>query len=368
MFGLRGSTLTYTAKTIFTIITLFVALALSGAGCEDAPVARLTNAKSALEAAANAGALRYAELTYRNAEDLLQSGWMEMAHQNGRLAPFRDYQKADSLLRLAFATAVKASTIAHDSIGSLQEVSGSELASMKSELAEWLEAVNGSLAAFDVKDYWDRADLNVSIAEGLIAKGEYEEARVSMAKARALLQSLGKALEYHADDEAKKIGVWRRWVQETLDRSRSGGSYALIVVKSSHKAYVVKDGKIVRNFNCELGYNSHRQKLFAGDAATPEGEYTVTSARHRGSKYYKALLLNYPNDVDKKRFAENKAKGIISKRARIGDWIEIHGEGGKNKDWTQGCVALTNADMDQIMRYVTEGTPVTIVRKSDQWP
>jgi L,D-peptidoglycan transpeptidase YkuD (ErfK/YbiS/YcfS/YnhG family) len=213
-----------------------------------------------------------------------------------------------------------------------------------------------------------RADLDIQIAEGLIDKGEYDDGRISMAKARNFLTRLGKILEAHADDEAKKIGIWRRWVQQTLDQSRTSNGYAVIVDKAAHRTYLIKGGRLIHTYDCELGYNSSRQILFAGDAATPEGMYEVTSARQRGSKYYKALLINYPNAADRKRFAENKAKGIISKRARIGDWIEIHGEGGKNKDWTQGCVALTNKDMDHIMQYVSVGTQVTIVRKSDQWP
>ncbi len=365
---MRESTLTFTPKTICAVFVMFTGLALSGAGCEDAPVARLQNAKDALAHAADAGALRYAEPTYRNAEQCLQTGWMELARQNGHLAPLRDYQLADSLLKMATSLALQAEDKTRDSISTMQSMSGNELKEMKTELAEWLDALNGSLAGFNVKDYWLRADMNIQIAEGLISKGEYEESRVNMAKARTFLTQLGKVLEAHADDEAKKLGVWRRWVQQTLDQSRSANGYAVIVDKAAHRTYLVKGGRLLHTYGCELGYNSSRQKLFAGDAATPEGMYEVTSARHRGSKYYKALLLNFPNAADRKRFAENKSKGIISRRARIGDWIEIHGEGGKSKDWTQGCVALTNKDMDHIMQYVTVGTPVTIVRKSDQWP
>jgi hypothetical protein len=349
-------------------LLLFAVLALSGAGCEDAPVARLQNAKDALAHAETAGALRYAELTYRNAEECLQNGWMELARENGHLAPFRDYHKADSLLRMAVSLAQLAESKTVDSISTVQTLAGNELQDMKGELAEWLEALNGSLAGFNVKDYWMRAEMNIQIAEGLISKGEFEDSRVSMAKARNFLTRLGKILEAHADDENKKLGIWRRWVSQTLDQSRANNGYAVIVDKVAHKTYLVKGGRLIHSYECELGYNSSRQKLFAGDAATPEGMYEVTSARHRGSKYYKALLINYPNAADRKRFAENKSKGIISARARIGDWIEIHGEGGKSKDWTQGCVALTNRDMDHIMQYVTVGTPVTIVRKSDQWP
>jgi len=48
--------------------------------------------------------------------------------------------------------------------------------------------------------------------------------------------------------------------------------------------------------------------------------------------------------------------------------IEIHGEGGKNRDWTDGCIAMTNEDIDHLMQYSSVGMPVTIVRRSDLWP
>jgi murein L,D-transpeptidase YafK len=175
-------------------------------------------------------------------------------------------------------------------------------------------------------------------------------------------------LAEYSDDEAQRMDLWRGWVEQTLAESRKQGTYALIVDKSAHKTYLAKSGRLVHTYDCELGYNSAHNKMFAGDGATPEGKYRVTQVKPRGSKYYKALLLSYPNQSDQKRFGENKKKGIISAQAHIGGFIEIHGEGGKNQDWTEGCVALTNRDMDHLMQYVRAGTRVTIVRRSDQWP
>jgi murein L,D-transpeptidase YafK len=79
------------------------------------------------------------------------------------------------------------------------------------------------------------------------------------------------------------------------------------------------------------------------------------------TKYYKALLLNYPNDEDTARFNAEIANGSLPPSAKIGGLIEIHGEGGRGIDWTEGCVALTNREMDLVYRYVKVGTPVTIV-------
>jgi murein L,D-transpeptidase YafK len=96
--------------------------------------------------------------------------------------------------------------------------------------------------------------------------------------------------------------------------------------------------------------------------ATPEGMYKVTR-KLEGSKtkYYKALLLDYPNEEDKARFREEIENGSLPRNAKIGGLIEIHGDGGKGIDWTEGCVALTNKEMDIVYRLAKVGTPVTIV-------
>jgi murein L,D-transpeptidase YafK len=115
-------------------------------------------------------------------------------------------------------------------------------------------------------------------------------------------------------------------------------------------------------FEAELGANGLRQKEHAGDRATPEGLYRVVRMKEgKATKYYKALLVDYPNDSDRARFAAMKRQGRIPRRAGIGGMIEIHGEGGQGNDWTDGCVALTNKNMDTLFARVTLGTPVAIV-------
>jgi murein L,D-transpeptidase YafK len=79
------------------------------------------------------------------------------------------------------------------------------------------------------------------------------------------------------------------------------------------------------------------------------------------TRYYKALLINYPNEQDVIEFKNSVKKGILSKRAKSGGLIEIHGDGGKGFDWTNGCVALTNSDMDRIYDIASIGMPVNIV-------
>jgi murein L,D-transpeptidase YafK len=96
--------------------------------------------------------------------------------------------------------------------------------------------------------------------------------------------------------------------------------------------------------------------------ATPEGMYKITQ-KFDGSKtkYYKALLLDYPNEEDKEKFRSEIQHGSLPASAKIGGLIEIHGNGGKGIDWTEGCIALTDTEMDVIFKIAKVGTPVTII-------
>ena len=111
-----------------------------------------------------------------------------------------------------------------------------------------------------------------------------------------------------------------------------------------------------------MGSNGLGFKAQAGDRATPEGHYRIVARKDQGqSRYHKALLLDYPNEVDRRRLAAAKRQGLVSMKARLGGLIEIHGEGGRGEDWTNGCVAVTNANMDVLFGLVKVGTPVTII-------
>jgi len=353
-------------KKISFVITL--GLFLTVCGCRQPPAELLQRAQAALDSAAQAEAVRYSEPIYRRAETTLKCGWMEMARQNGRFGPFRDYALADSLLFTAFTLADSAAKQAQDAVHLLKTRAQTEFSLLQEELGNWREALDGSLSLYTAEHYWTKADLGLKMSESLIRQEEYQEALEATSHSREALHRVGELLAEYANDEVKSIVSWQRWVQETIAESRNSGGHAIIVNKTAHKAYLLRDGNIIHTYDCELGYNSARQKLFAGDGATPEGRYRVTSVRHNGSKYHKALMLDYPNTTDNRRFAENKRRGIISRNTRIGRNIEIHGGGGRGQDWTDGCVALTDEDMNHLIRFVTIGTPVTIVRRSDHWP
>lgn len=168
--------------------------------------------------------------------------------------------------------------------------------------------------------------------------------------------------------DSKLIEKWVSWKKRAIEESKNVGS-AIVVNKEKHILELYRKGSILRTFHSELGANSTSQKLYAGDRATPEGYYHITAKKGKGqSKYYMALLINYPNNEDKQRFYTLKSKKELGARSSIGGLIEIHGGGGKGFDWTDGCVAVTDSEMEYIFKQVSVGTPVAIIGSDGKGP
>ncbi|HEX4823543.1 MAG TPA: L,D-transpeptidase [Candidatus Polarisedimenticolaceae bacterium] len=199
-------------------------------------------------------------------------------------------------------------------------------------------------------------------AQIMYDRGDYVQAASKAgeagAQSRVVSQNAVQAAARYADPSL--VGRWRRMIDETVGWSRSTGNPALVVLKENHRVDLYDNGRVVRSYQADIGYRSINDKQRSGDAATPEGRYKVT-AKKSASHFYRALAINYPNDDDRAEFDRLKRAGVIPRGASPGGLIEIHGEGGRNKDWTNGCVALSNKDIDDLFPRVGVGTPVTIV-------
>lgn len=174
---------------------------------------------------------------------------------------------------------------------------------------------------------------------------------------------LNKSYQYfknHLEQYFGNYNEWKRTVDETINKSRSTKSTAVVVDKFARKCYLYQAGKLKHQFTVELGPNWIGDKNYKGDKKTPEGLYRVTAVKNsKQTKFYKALLINYPNVEDQIRFKANKNN--LPRFAKIGNLIEIHGNGGKQGDWTDGCIALVDSDIDTLFRYASVNMPVAIV-------
>ena len=134
-----------------------------------------------------------------------------------------------------------------------------------------------------------------------------------------------------------------------------GPSVTLIEVhKADRKMFLMHDGKVLKSYDIQLGGNPIGPKQFEGDSKTPEGAYLI-SHRNPNSTYHLSLGVSYPNAA---QIAFAKAAG-----EEPGGDIFIHGQPGWTKvqgDWTVGCIAVTDKQIEQIYAMVNPGTPINI--------
>jgi lipoprotein-anchoring transpeptidase ErfK/SrfK len=207
-------------------------------------------------------------------------------------------------------------------------------------------------------------DLLLKQARAFYEQGRYDRSlhasnRAShhLAAESALLQrELGR---YASPD---RIAQWRRMARETIEWSKTHKASAIVVSKAERSLTLYRGGHKVLSYPVRLGFNGIKEKRYQGDGATPEGRYRVAGKRGRGqTQFYRALLLNYPNQEDRRRFLNERRKGKIPASRDIGGQIEIHGVANELMAQTLGCVMLENSHMAVLFERVENGTPVTIV-------
>jgi hypothetical protein len=329
-----------------------------------APEARRRATLAALDAARQGPARRWAPDALAVAEGSLRDALVGWNVQVGRPRLFRDFEPVSSALwraetrardadRLAAARRGEERAVAADAVARAHELQGH---------AEALAAAT-SLSS-EGRFHLQRARLLLGEADGLLREDELVSARASAERSLGELhEALGPALaqaERYASPA--QLAAWRRWIDEARTWSRRSGLPAIVVLKEKNLLTLLRRGKAVRSYRAEIGANALGRKTRLGDRATPEGRYRIVGKKDHGhSRYYRALLLDYPNDVDRRRFATDRRSGRVPPGAGIGGLIEIHGEGGRGRNWTDGCVALANADMDELYDLVSIGTLVTIV-------
>jgi len=205
-----------------------------------------------------------------------------------------------------------------------------------------------------------RAETLLDEARGHVKNGDWTKARRVISEANLNVDSAVKStrLMVARFADTKQISHWRGQVANAVQRSRAQGSYLIVVNKLDRELSLYKSGQQVKTYPAGMGINYLNDKLYAGDRATPEGEYRIIR-KLPASKYYKALLINYPNEEDQRRFALAKRSGQLSKNSRIGGLIEIHGGG--TEGLTFGCVALDDRHIMELYNAVDVGTPVVIV-------
>jgi murein L,D-transpeptidase YafK len=128
----------------------------------------------------------------------------------------------------------------------------------------------------------------------------------------------------------------------------------LVVYKTRRRLYLLHEAQVLRAFDFELGFAPEGHKQVEGDGRTPEGAYLI-DRKNPNSSFHLSVGISYPNAVD-------RAKALALGQSPGGD-IFIHGTPGLNRgdvDWTAGCIAVTNREIEDIYAMVEVGTPIMI--------
>ncbi len=134
----------------------------------------------------------------------------------------------------------------------------------------------------------------------------------------------------------------------------------MLVLKRQHKLLLLSGNQVVKSYEVALGRGGLGPKLRQGDGRTPEGLYRI-DYRNPASKYHLALHISYPQSSDIQRAQQlGVSPGgdiMIHGLPREFSWV---GDRHRLSDWTEGCIAVTDSEIEEIWKSVPDGTPVEV--------
>ncbi|MDZ7344442.1 MAG: L,D-transpeptidase family protein [candidate division KSB1 bacterium] len=326
------------------------------------PILTFAQSRTALSLARHAEAGVYAPELLFAAEQSWEQARLAWRRENDKWFIRRDFTSPQHLALLARQQAQAAQARSSAVRDSLQWVAAAGIALLKQSIAERREQFKNLPIAGVPWQRFVTGEMLIRESELAFNRGDYWRA---VAKYHEAARRVGGAIDDVTkilQDYLSRVAEWQQWAAETINWSAQENKAAIIVDKMARCCYLYVNGHLQGKYEAEFGPRWLGHKTQKGDGATPEGRYYVTVKKGLGqSPYHKALEINYPNESDRQQFLAAQKNGKLSRSAHIGGSIQIHGHGGKGVNWTAGCVALKNEDMDQIFELTSIGTPVTIV-------
>ena len=180
----------------------------------------------------------------------------------------------------------------------------------------------------------------------------------------ALMETCAGIIPAMRTEILKRLAIGCILLTGFVARAADGALHAdrVLVLKKQHTLRLLREGKVIKSYRVALGGDPVGAKNMQGDHKTPEGIY-VLDFRNQHGQFYKSIHISYPN-------AQDRAQAL-QKRVSPGGDVFIHGlpngyawlgPSHRAKDWTDGCIAVTDAEMDEIWDAVADGTPIEIRR------
>jgi len=331
-------------------------------GTPDPPEHELTKARMAIAEARKTIEKDFIPPSLIDAESLYDSAMFYWKVENERFILSRNYSKTRTFAIRSEQQALISPKIAiqntTDFINSLER----DLEAAKRDTAQIEQLYSRLPLPAIINKKYSNGLINLRQAELNLEQKNFKECRLKLQLAKSDLSDVAHHVKVLLDGYFANLSMWKRWYDQAIRESAQNQSYAIIIDKFAGKCFLFVSGKLKTAYHVELGKNWIGDKRFSGDKATPEGKYRITKKKDgHQTKYFKALLLNYPNDDDKQRFQQEIRNRTLPRYARIGGLIEIHGGGGKGVNWTDGCIAFADNDMNSLFRILPVGCPVTIL-------
>lgn len=353
-----------TALFIYLFVVVFIAAVVYSAYIyitNKPPLEEINTARESLGSARTKLAGRYANETLEEAERLYNWSMKEWETQNGKFFVFRDYSLTRELALKSIDKSTNAGKEAKNVKDKLKNKVESELTVLKNQIAKFEKYYKHLVLGRTVINAFNKGKTRFLEAQIEYKKSDFQQAAKLAKKASESVSQAEKAAHIKLIEFYNDYPLWEKNTKLAYNLSKKGQT-VILVDKIQSSLIILKGGKEFKTFDAEFGLSWMGDKLHAGDKATPEGIYKVTEKKSKSkTKYYKALLINYPNGEDQKRYDRMVKSGEISRKTGIGNLIEIHGDGGKGVHWTDGCVALENSDMDVVFSQSSVNTPVIIV-------
>jgi len=181
----------------------------------------------------------------------------------------------------------------------------------------------------------------------------------TIAAQRRQIESLDQEVESKGDEIMtlqKRIEV----LEQNVFAFQRGPADKILIEKKERRLTLFSRGEALKTYKIALGGNPNGPKERRGDNKTPEGTYRIDS-RNKDSQYHRSLHISYPNEKDKQRAKQlgvSPGGDIMIHGIKKGfSWL---GDSHKDLDWTNGCIAVTDEEIEEIEKLVPNGTMVEI--------
>jgi len=343
------------------ILVVCLAVALSAIGCKGKPIPpEVQEAEHQEKALWRAAASLYVPEKHDQYLKSLRDAKDRLIKEKAKLPLFRDFGEIQTDFQNLLLTGDELLKSVEIRKQQRSEAVSNQIASINKRIDSLKKLTRMINKGRFARSILIRIELKLSEADLQRQRGEIIEAEKKLLELIPYLNDADdmvfSILERYRD--ASHLDRWERWIKETIMESEKKKIFAVVVTKIDRRLIVYQAGKPLMSFDVGLGPNSLADKIHAGDYATPEGKYRIVK-KIPTSQYFKALLLDYPNNDDRERFQQQRKDGLIPPGVGIGGLIEIHG-GGQDAI-TNGCVSLEDKNMGQLFDLLVVGTPVTIV-------